>query len=73
MPPSSDNDNAYSAAPPSEAIADSDMRLRELGYAPQFKRDMTFLGVIGISFWYKFHLLRIIYIYLSDRSVPLEF
>lgn len=36
----------------SEAISDSDIRLRELGYAPQFKRDMSFLGVIGISFWY---------------------
>jgi hypothetical protein len=44
------------ATPSSEAILDSDARLRELGYAPQFKRDMSFLSVIGISFWYEIRL-----------------
>ncbi|KIJ54487.1 hypothetical protein M422DRAFT_73498 [Sphaerobolus stellatus SS14] len=29
---------------------DSDARLKELGYVPQFKRDMNFLAIIGISF-----------------------
>ena len=50
----SGNHNDHPAlAPSSEAIPASDMRLRELGYTPQFKRDMSFLGVIGISFWYE--------------------
>ncbi|KAF8587676.1 amino acid transporter [Ramaria rubella] len=52
MSPSSDNLEVYNAPtlPSPEAIPDSDARLRELGYAPQFKREMSFLGVIGISF-----------------------
>lgn len=39
----------------------SDLRLRELGYAPQFKRNMSFGGVIGLSFWWVFQLRYYVY------------
>lgn len=28
----------------------SDQRLRDLGYKPQFRRDMSLFGVLGVSF-----------------------
>lgn len=37
-----------SAHPP--AAVDSDRRLNELGYASQFKRDISLFGVLGVSF-----------------------
>lgn len=43
-------DNAASSN--MKSLPDSDARLRELGYNPQFKREMSFTAVIGISFWF---------------------
>ncbi|EJC99703.1 uncharacterized protein FOMMEDRAFT_33883, partial [Fomitiporia mediterranea MF3/22] len=38
------------ASPPDNAFSDSDRRLQELGYRPEFKRNMSLFGVLGLSF-----------------------
>ena len=35
---------------PDNAVSATDRRLEELGYQPQFKRDMSLFGVLGMSF-----------------------
>lgn len=35
---------------PDNTISAEDRRLEELGYQPQFKRDMSLFGVLGMSF-----------------------
>lgn len=36
--------------PSREPFPDSDKRLLELGYKPEFRREMSLFGVLGISF-----------------------
>ena len=35
---------------PDNTVSATDRRLEELGYRPQFKRDMSLFGVLGMSF-----------------------
>lgn len=42
--------NTLSNAYPDQSAEISDKRLEELGYKPEFRRDMSLFGVLGISF-----------------------
>jgi hypothetical protein len=37
-------------APEADSAAKSDQRLLEIGYKPEFRREMSLFGVLGISF-----------------------
>ena len=44
------SEKSLTTTPAPHTNAAEDERLRELGYAPQFRREMSLYGVLGISF-----------------------
>ncbi|KAL5492928.1 hypothetical protein ACEPAI_4376 [Sanghuangporus weigelae] len=44
------NDIVEVETAPENTVSDTDKRLEELGYQPQFKRNMSLFGVLGMSF-----------------------